>query len=288
MAKQKKFKEFAQLKPAEFHKSKKKRLPELKTVDFRSRGRTTLIEQILGTTKDFPLDPYNHKSPHTIDNENFEKRLELHYNDHNENHNKAIRKYTKSMDDISPNSPEKNDYHSSEAVNGHLRSSKIEKDQEPHAYKPQVHFLDQATSSHEAPEDFHVYVGLHEKPKPGEIHKHHGYISSSVEPAIAKTYAKESPHASGSADSGDHEHVDKHMLKLKIPKGSKHGYYIGNRKHLSEYEHEKEFLIGRGKKIHIHHEPEIRTHVHTSKNYYGDENKKTYHHHIWHGKIVDE
>lgn len=286
MAKKKGFKKFVELRASEFHKSNKKKMPELKTVDFRSKKRTTLSEQFLGQTHEFPMTPFGKDPKRDTD---FEERLKNHYHDHNEDHNKAVRKYTKCVDDISPHNSERNDYHASEAVNGHLRSSKIERHQEPHAYKPQVHHLDNVTSSHKAPEDFHVYSGLHDAPKPGETHLHHGYISTSVDPTVAYGYAHH-VNERHEKDQNDekHEILDKHMLKLKMDKGSTHGYYIGERPHLSEYHQENEFLVGRGKKIHIHPEPEIREHKKTNVDWNGKPFHTTKRLHIWHGKIVDE
>ena len=63
------------------------------------------------------------------------------------------------------------------------------------------------------------------------------------------------------------------MLKIHIPKGSKHGAYIA---HMSGLPNEKEFLIDKGKNIRIHPRPEIHRHI--------DKDTKTY---IWHAHIED-
>jgi hypothetical protein len=97
-------------------------------------------------------------------------------------------------------------------------------------------------------------------------------MSSSISPAVAHDFARH--HETGEADNV------RHILKLHIKKGSKHGRYLGSNS-LSPHEHE--FLIGRGKKIRIHPEPEI----HEAKTYDNWTKKnKTHKIHIWHGEIV--
>jgi 8-oxo-dGTP pyrophosphatase MutT (NUDIX family) len=127
--------------------------------------------------------------------------------------------------------------------------------------------LDKHLSSHEAPHDFHVYSGLHTHDlKAGTEYRHHGYMSSSIDPATAQGFGH-------SDDEGIH-----HILKLTIPAGSKHGAYVQPH---SSVKTEKEFLIGRGKKIKIHGHEDVVKHL---SNRYGT---NTIHHRIWHGEIVD-
>ena len=113
-----------------------------------------------------------------------------------------------------------------------------------------------------ASHNFDVYSGLHFEPKPG-LHVHHGYMSSSLSRIVASNFAKSNTTLEPNTP---YKNV-KHILRMTIPKGSKHGAYIAPH---SDFKGEKEFLVGRGKKIRIHPDPKIfarspgnEIHVHT-------------------------
>lgn len=249
---------------------REKNFPEIRTVDFREKK--NIMETIHGETEEFPLQTYGlgwkeHKDKFDDD----AAALEKHYK-HEKlkiEHARALKYYTATNDDDDVKFPEGHTH--STDINDHLFATKNKPNN--HGFIHQINHLDDSTSSIEAPHDFHVYSGLHVPPEPGKIHIHHGYMSSSLSPGIAHDFAKH--------DSND-ESADnvRHILKLNIDKGSKHGRYIGT-KSMNPEEHE--FLIGRGKKIRIHPEPEI----HEAKTYDNWTKKnRTHKIHIWHGEIV--
>jgi hypothetical protein len=123
------------------------------------------------------------------------------------------------------------------------------------SFHEKIGHIDKYASSKPSPADFHAYSGLHKAPKPG-LHIHHGYMSTSLDPGVAEQFAKG---------------PDTHILKLHIKKGTTHGAYLEPH---TKMKGEREFLVGRGKHIHIHPEPEKHA-------YFG----KTVH--VWHGDIVD-
>lgn len=156
---------------------------------------------------------------------------------------------------------------------------------QPHKFHDkQIDHLDDILSQHEAPQDMHVYTGL--KANPLRKNEEHGiskqedagdhikgylpsYTSTSLHPDIARRFTSVMPDEDGYT----------HMLKIEIPKGSKHGMYVG---HLSASPHEQEFLMQRGKRIHIHPEPEV--HDLTDDDKISGFKKPLK---IWHTRIVD-
>jgi len=150
-----------------------------------------------------------------------------------------------------------------------------------HKIKP----LDEAIENHPAPRDMYVYSGLKgsisdadakhgiiDREENKRVHKLKmpAYTSSSMHPAIAQEFAK-------TIISTDGKNREKHILKIKIPEGSKHGMYIG---HMSSINSEHEFLLKRNKKLHVHPEPEKLSNE--------DHDGHTIHHYIWHGHIVED
>lgn len=123
------------------------------------------------------------------------------------------------------------------------------------SFHEKIGHIDKYLSSKPSPVEFHTYSGLHKAPKPG-LHVHHGYMSTSLEPTTAHEFARG---------------PDTHILRLHIKKDSKHGAYLEPH---TKNKDEREFLVGRGKHIHIHPEPE-------KHDYYGSTV------HVWHGDIVD-
>ena len=136
-----------------------------------------------------------------------------------------------------------------------------------------------------APHSFHVYTGLRGDPfkkrklfgvhllgKSPEGHlKAHlpAFTSASLSPQIALNFSNWEENYGA---------TKRHILKIHIPKGSKHGAYVD---HMSGHG-EHEFLLDKGKNIRIHPKPE---HFVTSRK---DEGMlKPVHYFVWHAHIED-
>lgn len=269
-------KKYPELQVVDFASNRpKKNMPELQVVDFASnrpkkRKLKSLKETIHGPTN------FHH---HTLfpDHEDAESH-DKHYkdkvgplDDELHNHYKPKEEH---KDSISHYTDE-----GSTSMNRELFDSKGKHDKDSRHAK-HIEDLHDATKEHAAPKSFHVYSGLHSAPQGGETHVHHGFMSTSIDNKTASAFAK---NFNGRHDEEGNYHVDKHMLKLKIPKGSKHGHYVGRNSTyghgFGDLNHEHEFILGKGKRIKIHPEPEIHKKSDTGI---------TIHHHIWHGEIVDD
>ncbi len=142
---------------------------------------------------------------------------------------------------------------------------------------------------HKTPHDIHVYTGIHKEhvltnhtPKAGtdtpiKIH-HLGYTSTSLD----KNIAKEFTHNSSNDDKVEH----RHMIKIHVPKGH-HGAYVAHHSLVSadgpegqtkSGEHEREFILPRGTKLHVHPQPTVH--------YTKDKNGKEVHYHVWNAKVA--
>lgn len=154
--------------------------------------------------------------------------------------------------------------------------------------------LDDVTTKHKAPESFHVYTGIQESPK-NLFDKKKGSITGiqarhfteeghlkAVLPAFTSTSLNANV-AKGfsSVTGGGKTPLERHLLKIHIPEGSTHGAYIAH--HSEAGEGEREFLMKRGTKLHIHPQPEtFNDHV------YNIEGHKIKHKvHVWHAKIEE-
>jgi hypothetical protein len=140
----------------------------------------------------------------------------------------------------------------SEQLNSHLFKTEGNPKE---SFHEKIGHIDKYLASKPSPADFHTYSGLHKAPKPG-LHIHHGYMSTSLDPGTAEQFAKG---------------PDTHILKLNIKKDTNHGAYLEPH---TKNKDEREFLVGRGKHIQIHPEPE-------KHEYYGSTV------HVWHGDIVN-
>lgn len=154
--------------------------------------------------------------------------------------------------------------------------------------------LDHALDGQKAPHDMYVYTGLKGKFEQNNRNGIKGlnkaddhikaklpaFTSSSLHPTMALEFAEHDGPSTELDNEGNYKR-EHHILKIKIPKGSEHGMYIG---HMSNYPHEHEFLLKRNKKLHIHPEPEIHSYVKDHGE--GEKIKKTVH--IWHGHIVED
>lgn len=167
-----------------------------------------------------------------------------------------------------------------------------DQDSEP-SHLETIKNLDNALKGQKAPHDFYVYTGLKGDINPGNRNgvkslekaddhlkvRMPSYTSTSMHPTVALGFAHNEKH--GLKDEEGNPMTEHHMLKIKIPKGSEHGMYVG---HMSSFPHEHEFLMKRNKKLHVHPEPEI--HHYTGLNYAGQKYTKKVH--VWHGHMVED
>lgn len=165
----------------------------------------------------------------------------------------------------------------------HKNHSDPKSKDEGHDYTAQV--LSNHVSEIKAPKTFHVYSGLHESPETGhdvkeesDHYKAHlpAFTSASIDPEITTMFSS-SAHDEKSKEATIYHH---HVLKIEIPKGSTHGRYID---HDSVNKGEKEFLIDKGKNIHISKEHQIIKQKGFSPH---GQPKQYIHIHVWHAKIV--
>lgn len=142
--------------------------------------------------------------------------------------------------------------------------------------------------AHKTPHDMYVYTGIHKAheltrhvpkagtDKPIEIH-HHGYTSTSLDKHIAREFT----HNSSDNDKEEHHHI----IKIHVPKGH-HGAYIAHHSVIdsggeggkgSAGEREKEFVLPKGIKLHVHPQPTVA---------YQHKGGKVIHHVTWHAKVA--
>ena len=82
----------------------------------------------------------------------------------------------------------------------------------------------------------------------GIVH-HPAFLSTSLNPHIAKSFALTHRHAED-LDSTTGKHIPQiHSMQIHIPEGSKHGSYVG---HIVPATKEREFIIDKGKNFKIH------------------------------------
>ena len=190
---------------------------------------------------------YGKTSIDDLSNNDLRERLKDHYT-HDENEGHHLHEYSYNSSDINDRL--------------HQRyANKRSKDYHP--FSESIGELDKATTRHEAPVDFHVYTGLKSHPlddfsssyKTGRAKSKRilpAFTSATLNPQIAKKHAL----------SPEEDVEEAHMMRIHIPKGSKHGTYIE-----------------RHTKIDMSTKPEIHKITHDS----GTTTKL----HIWHAKIVE-
>jgi hypothetical protein len=148
-------------------------------------------------------------------------------------------------------------------------------------YKEHARKLDNILTSVPAPKKMTVFSGLGFDPRTkmnenGELHNP-AYTSTSISGFIASGFARELNRNGKTHDREDIENeepIHKHVLKVSIPKGSRHGAYV---EHVSTNQGEDEFIIKRNTKFKINPTPEI------TKDILG--NGHPVHHYIWHATI---
>ena len=114
----------------------------------------------------------------------------------------------------------------------------------------QIPKLDEALDTHSKPahETFHVYSGVGRDFNISKLREKHekvhlpAFTSTSLDHKIAASFAMKGSKATPE------------ILRIKIPKGSQHGTFIGS---ATFHDHENEFLMHRGKTIKFVGEPKI-------------------------------
>ena len=156
----------------------------------------------------------------------------------------------------------------SSGVNNYLwkKHKKEKMDDEEKSFKEDVPHLDKALSTFRTHKDFTVHSGviynpIDKKNKEGVVH-HPAYLSTSLERGRASAFSD--------LKKGNVRHV----ISIKIPKGSK-GAYIGDHSYNQD---EREFLIPRGANLkHIKTEVREENHPIYGK---GDEKLEVHYHHM--------
>lgn len=244
-----------------------KRLPKALAGIGSDEEKTSELTEMMFKTHHYPSltilgDALHEESQKEQNTNSTDKELSEHYELPNYDHQKAVKNYTGG----------------SQLLNHHLFESSGDESKINHEWlrnnSYNTHHIDAALDQIAAPKDFFVYSGI--KFNPNEVRKSNGQIHL---PAYTSTSLKIRK-ATNFADSfSDHtnpttEHY--HVLKINIPKGSKHGAYIDN---YSNYRgSELEFLMKRNSVIKVDPIPE--THVIDN----GHERKKI---HVWNTHIVE-
>lgn len=171
--------------------------------------------------------------------------------------NDAIRSYTGS---------------GSRKLNGQMREDASHSGHQDSYHQGKVKKLRKQLDGYAAPETFHVYTGVPNSPldlskahygtpnadkKSIKVHTR-AFTSTSIKKSTAKGFAH--THAS---EGGGYE---KHVLKIRIPKDSKHGKYVA---HESNHFSEQEFILNHSKNMLVHPVPKI-VHQGSTKIHYWD------------------
>ena len=167
----------------------------------------------------------------------------------------------------------------------HLNKHLVKKNGKPTQHKSMIKHMDSALAKHKAPHAFEVHTGvsgnhvlhkhLNGKSKGPIKIVHHAYTSTSLNHTQAKAFAKPKPENEKSKNKYGYGlqdyHLHHHVIKIKVHKGAS-GAYVD---HHSREAGEKEFILPRGTKLHVHPKP----HTKTSRN-------GTIHHHTWTATIA--
>ncbi len=170
------------------------------------------------------------------------------------------------------------------ALNSHLWDMK---ERPPNSHKGRIKKLDEILGTYKSPKAMTVYTGLKKHPhdyiegNESRVYHHPGYLSTSINPNVAKGFAGEHLERD---EGGNFSHVThKHMLEIHVPEGH-HGVYVAQH---SASKGEAEFLMQRGQKLKIHPTPHTITHIDPSVEFGGKKLPETVNHlHIWKAEIV--
>lgn len=138
--------------------------------------------------------------------------------------------------------------------------------------------LNQSLTKHRTPHDLHVYSGV--SYNPASIGENHGKIIKVHLPAFTSTSIH--PHTAiyfGSPErpEGSNDPYTYHMIKIHVPAGSR-GSYVAHKSYTAD---EREFILPKDAKLHIHPEPTSFTH--RFRRWGNDVTTK-----IWHAKLVHD
>jgi hypothetical protein len=139
------------------------------------------------------------------------------------------------------------------------------------SYEARKNGLDNILRSHQAPRDFYTYSGMGPDPKRlvNSENKFYSpaYLSSSIDPGIAASFAK--THQNGKPiESMGHGEIDhdapkeQHILRIPVKKGSTQGSYVNGVSNFgpaggAETGGEQEFLQNRGMTYTVHPTPDV-------------------------------
>jgi hypothetical protein len=253
------------------------------------------IEEDLSAEKDKQKALHNPIHPtHFAKLHDHHDSLVKHYSNYTDNDRDHIEKYSRG----------------SSSLNSHLYHTG-NAGQDPHTtsdndtgnfHSHHIHGMDAVLSRHKTPHAFHVYTGIHKEHNLHDVGHvqnahagkpikaiHHGYTSTSIDKDTASSFAHSVVHQSEETIDDhihSHEHVHKHILKIHVPKGHPGGYIA----HHSKYDNEKEFVLPRGTKLHIHHKPKKETVHHSYVDRFGGKDHTMHiHHHtyVWHARIKE-
>jgi len=120
-------------------------------------------------------------------------------------------------------------------------------------FQKQISHIRSGITKTAAPHEMHVYMGVRKDPRTvgNKINdtttelKTNRFLSTSLNHNVAYTFQPEKHRNSNKGE--------KHIIKIKIPEGSRHGAYIAG---VSAYPEEDEFLI-KPSTLHISNTPEI-------------------------------
>lgn len=135
----------------------------------------------------------------------------------------------------------------SEKINKHLRD--MHAAGKKHINDFRVDKVDGLVNQHTTPHSFSVYTGTHHTIKPG-IHHNASFLHTSTDPNTARIRS--------SLLNKKNNIGDKHIIKIHIPKDHP-GAYIS---HHSRFSDEREFVLPRNTKLHVHAE-------HTTEEHFG-------------------
>lgn len=144
-------------------------------------------------------------------------------------------------------------------------------------YDRRTNHLNNMISNDKSPEEYTVYHGTGFNPdkfakeSTDRTIKMPAFTSTSTNPKTAAKFAKSIDYTLGSP---------RHILRIKIPKGSSISRHIGKN---SSYPKEHETIVKNGLKLKIAENPEVYHHEYDDKNPQFDEGK----YHVWNATVVD-
>ena len=199
------------------------------------------------------IENYEHKNKEFVSAEHMDNTLGAHYDKHVAEHPdvKHVKAYT---DESEINN---------RLLAQHNYGGKLRPEHEEMAAG-----LDRILASKPSAQEHHTYSGLGYDPRRHVDESGHmyspGYTSSSPDVNVAKRFAKDINNKTGDrAFSNNKDTSTKHILKIKIPKGSTHGLYINGSSKFGRgvakagLDDEKEMLLKRNIKYKVNPTPTI-------------------------------